>query len=268
MKEIKPDERLIHAPENYMSKRIMVGIPMTGLLRSEWVIARNSQVIPCNWSNTECYDWFNPWVPLQFQVADARNIISTECVEQGFEWLLFIDHDVILPQGALLRVNERILENEIPMWSGLYFTKSVPAEPLVYRGRGNSYYNKWKLGDEVWTDALPMGLTLIHSSILKVLYAESEEYGVKGRMVKRIFETPRRVWWDPEKNSWFTAVGTEDLEFCTRIMTDGIFKKAGWPKYQRKKFPFMVDTSLFCKHIDFDGNQYPMRDEHLQYVRE
>jgi hypothetical protein len=40
-------------------------------------------------------------------------------------------------------------QGDIPMLSGLYFTKSLPAEPLIYRGRGNSYYKKWKFGDKV-----------------------------------------------------------------------------------------------------------------------
>ena len=129
--------------------RIMVGIPMTGMLRSEWVLARYGQTIPCNWSTVDVIHWLDQTSPLRFQVADARNMVASRMVEEGFEWLFFIDHDTILPPQTLLTINERILKEEIPMWCGLYFTKSVPSEPLIYRGRGTGYYNKWKLGDLV-----------------------------------------------------------------------------------------------------------------------
>ncbi|RLC80963.1 MAG: hypothetical protein DRJ03_20735 [Chloroflexi bacterium] len=179
----------------------------------------------------------------------------------------FIDHDTILPPDTILKFNDRMLKADVPIISGLYFTKSVPSEPLIYRGRGNSYYNKWKFGDEVWVDAVPNGCTLIHASILKVLYDESEEYVVKGHKVRRIYETPARSYFDPETQSWFNSVGTEDLAFCTRVMKDNIFKKAGWPKFQRKKYPFLIDTSIFCKHIDNNGIQYPANGEEQEFIK-
>ena len=251
------------------NKRIMVGIPMTGLLRAEWVLARYGQVVPCNWSQVDCLQWLDPHCPLRFMVADARNIVvDAFCKDPDFEWLFFIDHDVILPQGVLLKINERMIKGDIPVWSGLYFTKSVPSEPLIYRGRGNGYYGKWELGDEVWVDGVHMGCTLIHGSILRAMYAESEPYDVMpGRTIRRVFETPSRVWYDPETLSWNTAQGTEDLEWCTRVMNEGWLAKAGWPKYQEMEFPFLIDTGIFCRHIDFNGVQYPSRNEHLEFVK-
>jgi len=250
------------APQN----RIMVGIPMTGLLRAEWVIARYGQVIPCNWSQVDCLRFLDQTSPVGFLVADARNIIATQAIEKDFEWLFFIDHDTILPPITILKWNERMLKKDVPVFSGLYFTKSVPAEPLIYRGRGTSYYTDWKLGDEVWVDGIPMGCTMIHVSILKALAEESEEYEIQGHKVKRIFETPARQWFDPEKLQWFTATGTEDLEFCTRIMDNQIFEKAGWPQYEGKEYPFLIDTSVFCRHIDWNGVQYPSRGEEQYFM--
>lgn len=241
--------------------RVMVGIPMTGSVRAEWMIARYGQVIPCNWSQVDCIRFLDQCSPIGFLVAEARNVIASQAVEKGFEWLFFIDSDTIIPPTTVLKWNARMLKGDVPVWSGLYFTKSVPSEPLIYRGRGNSYYTDWKFGDEVWCDGLPMGCTMIHTSILQALYDESEEYEVQGHKVRRIFETPARTWYDPEKLQWFNATGTEDLEWCTRIMRDGIFKKAGWPDYEGKEYPFLVDTSVFCKHIDPSGIQYPSRGE-------
>ena len=247
--------------------RIMIGIPMTGLLRAEWVIARYGQVIPCNWSQVDCIHWLDQYSPIGFLVADARNVIATNAVEKDVEWLFFVDHDTILPPTTILQWNDRMLKGDVPVWCGLYFTRSVPSEPLIYRGRGTSYYSNWKFGDEVWVDGIPMGCTMIHGSLLKVMYDESPEYEVMGRKVRAIFETPSRTWFDPGKASWMSQTGTEDLEWCSRVIREGVFAKAGWPEYQRKKYPFLVDTKVFCNHIDQNGVQYPSRGEQQQFVR-
>ena len=253
--------------DRWSSRRVFVGCPMTGLLRSEWVMARYGQVIPCNWSTTEMLQWIQQSAPLKYLVADARNLVVKSFIEKGFEWLLFIDHDVILPPGTFLKLNERMIENKVPIWGGLYFTKSVPSEPLVYRGRGNGYFNKWKLGDEVWVDGLGMGCTLIHNSILKVLWKESEDYQIGNILVKRVFRTPAETTYDPETNTWNNSVGTEDLEFYKRIIQENVLQRAGWKSIARKKYPFLVDTSLFCRHIDFSGRQFPSQGEELQFVK-
>lgn len=256
---------LIEANQVY-KKRVMVGIPMTGLLRSEWVLAKFGQVIPCNWSQTEAFEWLGIHAPLGFLVAEARNMLATKFVEQEFEWLFFIDHDVMLPPATILTWSERMMKGDIPMWSGLYFTKSVPAEPLVYRGHGNGYFANWKIGDQVWVDGLPMGCTMIHHSIMKMMYDESEEYMVNGQKIRRIFETPAKTIFDPEQLSWFNVTGTEDLKFCDDVIKKDILRRAGWKDVAKKKYPYLIDTRIFCKHIEFNGIQYPARGEELNFM--
>jgi hypothetical protein len=247
--------------------RVMIGVPMTGLLRSEWVLARYGLIIPCNWSHADVIQFIESASPIGWMVADARNIIVKSFIERNYEWLIFVDHDVILPPFFNLIMNEYMIKKKVPIMSGLYFTKSVPSEPLIYRGRGNSYYDKWKLDDKVWVDGIPMGCTLIHRSVLQVVWDESPEYSTFGQRTRRVFETPARIEFDPETHLLHTRRGTEDLELCSRIMKEKVFEKAGWPEYQKKKYPFLVDTRLFCKHIDMDGIQYPSRGEHMKFAR-
>jgi hypothetical protein len=40
-------------------------------------------------------------------------------------------------------------------------------------------------------------------------------------------------------------------------MKEDIFKIAGWDKYQEMKYPFLVDTNLFCTHINPNGERFP-----------
>ncbi|MBU2249254.1 MAG: hypothetical protein KKD77_21075 [Gammaproteobacteria bacterium] len=237
--------------------RLLVATPSTGLVRMEWVQARYGQVIPVNWSQVQLVQWINSFIPLRYQVADAQNLIVREVVSKDFEWLLLVEHDTMLPPDAFIRFNKYIREKQVPVVSGLYYTRSQPSEPLVFRGRGVSFYGDWKLGDEVWCDGVPTGCLLIHTSILRTMWDESPEYMVGQDLTRRVFETPRNLWYDPESHQFNVSVGTSDLDWCNRVISGNFLAKAGWPKYQKKKYPFLVDTNIFCRHINVDGVQFP-----------
>jgi hypothetical protein len=267
LKTIKrPNNKIVNASVS-MTKRLMISVPLTGLIRAEWALARYGQVIPCNWSQVEVISWMDMFSPMGYLVADARNIATHNFIKGGFEWLFFIDHDVILPPNTFVKLNEYMLQGDIPIFGGLYFTKSMPSEPLMYRGIGTSHYRKWKLGDKVWIDGMGMGCTVIHRSIMQAIYAESPEYNIGSDRVRKVFETPGNQAYDAEKAAWITTGGTEDLTFYQRLKTDGLLKKAGWPKYQKMQYPYLCDTSIFCKHIDWNGIQYPSAGEEKAFMK-
>jgi hypothetical protein len=84
---------------------------------------------------------------------------------------------------------------------------------------------------------------------------ESPVYQQKGVFMKQIFETPRRFMRDGGEID--TQQGTSDLEWCTRVIDGKFFEKAGWSEYQKMQYPFLVDTNIFCKHINPDGEIFP-----------
>ena len=116
--------------------RLFIGTPTTGLVRMEWVQGRYGQVVPMNWSNVQLTEWIDGFAPLRYQVADAQNIIVQEAVARDFEWLLLYEHDVIPPPDAFIKLNRYIRDEQVPVVSGLYYSRSRPSEPLVFRGRG------------------------------------------------------------------------------------------------------------------------------------
>jgi len=151
-----------------------------------------------------------------------------------------------------------MIKGDIPVVSGLYFTKSVPPEPILYRDSGKGYYADWKMGEKVWVSGIPFGFTLIHCSILKQLWKESPEYTVNGLTTRRVFQTPAESFQDPS-GGWMNHSGTSDLQWCARLKKENIFEKAGWPDIQKKEHPFLVDTTIMLKHIDrLTGVQYPI----------
>lgn len=238
--------------------RLLIGTATTGLVRMEWVAARYGQIIPMNWSFVMVSQFINSYIPLRYQVADAQNLIVREVIEKDFEWLLLIEHDIILPPDAFIRFNRYILQEDTPIVSGLYFTRSRPAEPLVFRGLGTSYYTKWKLGDLIWCDGVPTGCLLIHAGILREMWKDADEYKILDQKTRRVFQSPMDLWYDPEDaRQLYTAVGTSDLNWCKRVIDGKYLKKAGWNDYAKKKYPFLIDTNIFCRHINPDGEQFP-----------
>lgn len=238
--------------------RLLIGTPTTGTVRMEWVNGRYGQTIPTNWSHVDVQQFMQPYLPIGYQVADAENLIAKHVVEHDFDWLLMYEHDNIPPPDAFIRLNEYMIKKEVPVVAGVYFTKSIPPEPLIYREKGMGYFADWKLGDKVWCTGVPFGFTLIHGSIIKALWRESTEYLCSGSVTRRVFNTPNASFVDWATGGFFANSGTSDLEWCARLIREGIFEKAGWPEIQKKKNPFLVDTGIFVKHIDPLGVMYPV----------
>jgi hypothetical protein len=237
--------------------RLLIGTATTGVVRIEWVQGRYGQVIPVNFSMVQMLQYVSGYIPLRYQVADAQNLIVKAAIEGDFEWLLLVEHDTILPPNAFVKFNNYIREAKTPVVSGLYYTRSRPSEPLIFRGRGTGAYTDFKLGDLVWCDGVPTGCLLIHCGLLRKMWEESEEYTIGRERARRVFDTPRDEWYDPESEQFNLITGTSDLAWCSRVMKEDFFSKAGWYDYQKKKNPFLVDTTIFCKHINLDGEQFP-----------
>lgn len=242
--------------------RVLVGTPCTGSVRIEWVQARYGQIVPVNWSSVQMLQFLDSFMPMRYEVSDAQNIIVREAIEKDFQWLILVEDDTCLPPNAFLIFNEYMREAKYPVISGLYYTRSVPSEPLIFRGRGNSFYTEWKHGDRVYVDGVPTGCLCIHVGVLKEMWKDSPEYMAKNILTRRVFDTPRSLWYDPETGYANAKTGTSDLEWCTRVIEGDYLRKAGWGEYvdnlPDKRYPFLMDTNIFCSHIDrSSGVQYP-----------
>jgi len=239
-----------------MQNRMLIGTATRGMVRMEWAIARYNQVTPCNWSLVQTNKAVNDFSPIGFLVADAQNLIVRDAIMGEYEWLFLLEDDNIIPPDCFIKLNG-YMHKDVPVVSGLYFTKSEPAEPIIYRGRGNSYYDKWKLGDKVWCDGVPTGCLLISGKLLKAMWDESPEYNVSGTITRRVFDQPEKAWYDPEINGYRSLSGTSDLTWCERVINEGFLKKAGYNKYAKMEYPLLCDTSMLIKHIDNEGKVYP-----------
>ena len=241
-----------------LTSKLLIFTPTTGLVRMEWVRARYGQIIPTNWSNVEMHQWLSAYMPLNYQLADAQNLMAKYVVENDFDWIVYIEQDNVLPPDGFIRFNEYMLDGTIPVVSGLYFTKSNPPEPLIFRGRGTSHFEGWKVNDRVWCDGMPFGFRLEHASLIKEAWKTSPEYRVADVVTRRVFDSSPAYWFDPDRGMIASTRGTTDLIWCTRLIDEKILEKAGWAEIQKLQYPFLVDTKIYAKHIDLNtGAIYP-----------
>lgn len=251
---------IVDSGSDTYQQRILVATPTRGTVHMKWVNARYNQIIPTNWSKTDMTQMMSTFIPLRYTVADAQNLAVKECLSKGFNWLLLVEDDTMPSIDAFQRFTDYMDKGDIPVVSGLYFTKSVPPEPLIYRGRGNHYFRDWKLEDKVWVDGVPTGMLLIHAALLKAVWDESPDYVINHAQntARRVFETPAQTFFNEETGIQEALIGTSDLNFCSKVIKGDFLTKAGFPKIAKKKYPFLLDTNIYCKHISPDGTEYPI----------
>lgn len=237
-------------------KRTLIATPTEGWIRYEWAHARFSQIIPMNW---EASGFDLNYVPMGYNIDDAYNVIAKKAIEMKVDWLITIEDDVLIPTDCFLKFQKYTKKGDIPVVSGVYYLKGEPTEPLIFRGRGTGAFEDWKPGQKVWCDGLPMGCLLIHMSLIQWMWKHTEEYQTPdGVVVRRVFETPQRSYYDLDSGGYSRMCGTQDLYFFDQLISNNVFKKTGWHTIARKKYPLLCDTSIFCKHIDRQtGRMYP-----------
>jgi hypothetical protein len=101
-------------------------------------------------------------------VDQARNEIVAEAIKQGHRYLLFVGDDTVMPAHALRMFLFR-MENtpNCAAVGGVYFSKSLPPAPLIFRGNGSGSYWDWKVGEYFEVTGMGMDCILLDVEWLK-----------------------------------------------------------------------------------------------------
>ena len=65
-------------------------------------------------------------------IYDARNLILQRALEGNFDFILWLDSDMVIPYDAMWKLKIGI-ENGYDMVSGLYFKRKPPYDPVIYK---------------------------------------------------------------------------------------------------------------------------------------
>jgi len=135
---------------------VVVGIPSFGMVSTYFAQARQSMGFPLVSSSIDKYVLGKP-------IAEARNEIVEFALSQNANYIFWLDDDVIAPPDSFLK----LFSHQKDIINGVYWSKSNPPMPLLFRGHLNGPYYDWHVGDLIEIDAAGSGLTLVRTDVYR-----------------------------------------------------------------------------------------------------
>ncbi len=137
---------------------VVVGIPSFGMVSTYFLQSRLSQQLPLV---SSAFDK----IVLGKPIAEARNEIVEFALSQGANYIYWLDDDVIAPPDAFLKM----YNHRVDIINGVYWSKSNPPMPLLFRGHFEGPYYDWHVGDLIEIDAAGSGLTIVKTDVYRNL---------------------------------------------------------------------------------------------------
>ena len=65
-------------------------------------------------------------------VYDARNLLSLQAIQERYDYVLWVDSDILCPADGLMTLIDDMETYDTRMVSGLYVMRSFPPDPVIY----------------------------------------------------------------------------------------------------------------------------------------
>lgn len=177
----------------------------------------------------------------------ARNQACMNALANGFEWIFFLDDDVVCPPDTI----HRLLGHGKDIVSGLYYRRAPPLVPVMLKykpdGKNAEWITGWNPpGAVIDVDLVGAGCLLIHRRVLERMYPDWQNWTPPAGPIEEairlgvasFFSTPRPWFvWELDKNLPEPR-HSEDFSFCREAK-------------RRFGFGIFVDTSIQCEHIGY-----------------
>lgn len=203
----------------------------------EWSLAMQTQNYPLNCSVMH--------VALKGNSIDkARTAFAKHALEVGAPYIWFVDDDVAPPQFAARQLINTLkqADDNVMAVGGIYTSRSLPAEPMVYLENGDGCHWKWKKDTVFEVHGIGTGCLMVKTEAFKHL---PEPWFVT------IDES------DPGKENpgQYRNQCSDDIYFCQKL------REAG--------FRILADANVLCVHWDVKTGKpymlpadcYPLRPE-------
>ena len=177
----------------FLCPQVVVGVPTFGTTTIEWSLAFASIAYPLGAG-------MRPLVVKGERVDEARNQIVKAALELNADYVLFLADDVIAPPNIFMQQYER----DVDICTGIYWTKSFPKHPYIWRGVQQGPYTKWKHGEFFQVDMAGCDALLVKTDVFRKI--EPPWFSCK--------------WtWEPDTN--IGSLTTEDFYFFLKAMNAG-----------------------------------------------
>lgn len=166
-------------------------------------------------------------------IAASRNRLCQAAIDNGAKYLLFLSDDVLPPPNMILAMLSKI-GREYPvedgkvarasMITGVYWTKTTPAEPYLWNEMLGGSFKDWRVGE-----------------FFPINFAGCDALMIEVEALKSCPQPWFSTDWAWEEGQQPSPIATEDFFFYTQM------RKAGHRLF--------VDTSLQCRHEDRASGQ-------------
>ena len=105
-------------------KKILIAIPTLNSIPIEFFLSM---------VNLKAVDQTEISVVANSLVYTARNALALKAIDEGFDWILWLDSDMVFPRDTLVNLMECAEKNNLDYVCGLMFTRAMPCEPVFYK---------------------------------------------------------------------------------------------------------------------------------------
>lgn len=170
----------------------------------------------------------------------ARNVVASQALHSGAEYLFFWDSDVVPPYDIV----PRLIAEGRPVISGLYWRRHPNMFPEVFQVNPKTGIPEPMSAEEIHRlrgahagvmecDAVGLGCCLIHRSVLEKLAKRSQKFTMinpdNPEETLEVYEFMKMIIQD-------RVTISEDIHFCSRVKHELGFK-------------IFVDLSIECAHL-------------------
>ncbi|MDO8515209.1 MAG: hypothetical protein Q7S14_01790 [bacterium] len=206
----------------FKETKVVIGIPSRGMLSTHFLPPLLKQSMPINIFVEYCF-------VIGKEVGLARNELVEKSLKLNADYLLFIDDDVIIPQDAVARLINLVDEGR-DIVAGVYYSKQIPPQPLIFKGIGTGCFSNWKVGEILENvSGVGMGLTIIKTDVFR-------------KLKRPWFKTINSTKFVSKEGNIVSFGIDEALYFCYKALSCG--------------FRISVDTSIQGIHYDFRTDRF------------
>lgn len=217
---------------------VLVAILTRETVTTKWAANHRNMFVPANSSIT--YIHGRPF-------DDARNTAVRAMLEQGYEWLMFVDDDVCLPHDTI----PRLMAHGKDIVSGIYYRRAQPIMPVMLRYKTPheaEWIQSWSPPGALFeVDLVGAGCLLIHRRVFEKMpfpwfLWELDMPNPCKRCGKEAdpgqeCEAKKGAQHDPTDPALIPK-HSEDFAFCKRAK-------------RQHGMSIWVDSSIICEHIGY-----------------
>lgn len=190
-------------------KKILIGMPTSSHVHYEFTSSLFHLAF-------KAYKHYNHKLAIETMFVEGvrtdrnRNQIVERFMQGGFDYLLFLDTDMVYPPDTLIKY----IESGKDLIGGVYFKRSTPHFPVVYRKQEAGKFVpidplSYGYNQLVEVDGLGTGGMLISRNVFEAIEAQGKEYWFKYSDNYHLHNTGERQ-------------ATHDLVFCEIAQSAGI----------------------------------------------